>query len=60
MAYLGWDLRVYATKLCDDLNQFAPVIYRGELRWYAGCRFSRDWDTGTLTIYHSGSSLRVP
>ena len=22
----------------------------GELRWYAGCQYSRDWDAGTLTI----------
>ena len=27
-----------------------PINILGELRWYAGGRYSRYWDTGTLTI----------
>ena len=37
-------------QLCEDLNRLVPVNKLGELRWYAGCRFSWDWDVGTLTI----------
>ena len=37
-------------QFCEDLNRLIPVNNLGELRWYAGCRFSRDWDAGTLTI----------
>ena len=39
---------------CDqfgrDLNQYIPTTNLGELRLYAGCRFSRDLDSGTITI----------
>ena len=39
---------------CDqlgrDLNQYVPIANLGELRSYAGCRFSRDFDSGTTTI----------
>ena len=39
---------------CDqfgrDLNQYAPITNLGELRLYAGCRFSRNFDSGTITI----------
>ena len=39
---------------CDqfgrDLNQYVPIINLGELRLYAGCRFSRDFDSGTIAI----------
>ena len=48
---------IFAVRLearCDqffqDLNRLVPINNLGELRWYAGCRLSRDWDTGTLTI----------
>ena len=43
-------LKSRCDKFCEDLNQFVPINNLGELRWYAGCRYSRDWDTGTLTI----------
>ena len=43
-------------EVCDlfgrDLNQLVPVKNLGELRWYAGCFYERDWDKGVLTIYH--------
>ena len=39
---------------CDqsgrDLNQYVPISNLGELRLYAGCRSSRDFDSGTITI----------
>lgn len=39
---------------CDkfgaDLNRYVPITNLGELRWYAGCRFSRDRFLGTVTI----------
>ena len=37
-------------KFCEDLDQFVPINNLGELRWSAGCRFSRDWAARTLTI----------
>ena len=39
---------------CDqfgrDLNQYVPITNLGELRLHVGCRFSRDFDSGTTTI----------
>ena len=37
-------------QFCEDLNHLVPIDNLGELRWYAGCRYSRAWDAGTLTI----------
>ena len=37
-------------QLCEDLNRLVPINNLGELRWYADCRYSRDWDAGSLTI----------
>ena len=36
--------------ICEDLNRLVPIYNSGELRWYAGCRFWKEWDTGTSTI----------
>ena len=38
-------------RLCVDLNQTIPVKNLGDLKWYGGCRYSRDRKRGTLTIY---------
>ena len=39
---------------CDqfgrDLNEYVPITNLGELQLYAGCRFSRDFYSGTITI----------
>ena len=39
---------------CDlfgrDLNKLVPVENLGELRWYSGCFYERDWEKGILTI----------
>ena len=39
---------------CDkfgvDLNRYVPITNLGELRWYAGCPFSRDAVLGTVTM----------
>ena len=43
-------LKSRCDKFCEDLNPFVPINNLGELRWCAGCRFSRDWDAGTLTV----------
>ena len=43
-------LKARCDQFCEDLNRHVPIKNLGELRWYAGCRFSRDWDAGTLTI----------
>ena len=37
-------------RFCEDLNRLVPINNLGRLRWYAGCRFSSDWDAGSLTI----------
>lgn len=33
-----------------DLNEYVPTTFLGELRMYAGVRFPRDWDLGTITL----------
>ena len=35
---------------CVDLNRTIPVKNLGDLKWYGGCRYSRDPKRGTLTI----------
>ena len=37
-------------RLCVDLNRTIPVKNLGDLKWYGGCRYSRDRKRGTLTI----------
>ena len=37
-------------QFCEDLNRLVPINNLCELRWYAGCRYFRDGDAGTLTI----------
>ena len=34
----------------DELNRVVPVKNLGELRWYGGCHYTREWEMGTLTI----------
>ena len=36
-------------RLCVDLNRTIPVKNLRELKWYEGCRYSRDRERGTLT-----------
>ena len=43
-------LKARCDRFCEDLNRLVPINNLGELWWYAGCRFSRDWDAGTLKI----------
>ena len=38
-------------RLCVDLNQTIPVKNLDELKWYGGCRYSRDCERGTPTIF---------
>ena len=37
-------------RLCVDLNRTIPVKNLGDLKWYGGCRYSRDRKRGTLAI----------
>ena len=37
-------------KFSVDLNRYVPITNLGELRWYAGCRFSRDAVLDTVTM----------
>ena len=37
-------------RLCVDLNRTIPVKNLGDLKWYGGCRSSRDRKRVTLTI----------
>ena len=46
----GVELMSRCDQFCEDLNQFVPINNLGKLRWNAGCRLSRDWDAGTMTI----------
>ena len=43
-------LKARYDQFCEDLNRLVPINNLGELQWYPGCRFLRDWDTGTLAI----------
>ena len=36
-------------RLCVDLNRTIPVKNLGDLKWYGGCRYSRDRKRDTLT-----------
>ena len=37
-------------RLCVDLDRTIPVKNLSELKWYGGCRYSRDRKRGTLMI----------
>ena len=37
-------------RLCVDLNRTIPVKHLGDLKWYGGCRYSKDLKTGIPTI----------
>ena len=45
---LGWKNR--CDQVCDDLNRLVPINNLGDLRWYAGYRYSRGWEAGRLTV----------
>ena len=40
----------WCDRLCFDLNRIIPVKNLGDLKWYVGCRYSRDRKRGTLTV----------
>ena len=37
---------------CDDLNRSVPINKLGELKWYAGCHFSRVLEAGILKFHN--------
>ena len=48
---------------CDkfgvDLNRYVPITNLGELRWYAGCRFSRDAVLGTVAMSQQAVAEKI-
>ena len=38
-------------QIIADLNRAIPFKNLGELKWYGGCRYSRDRERGTLIRY---------
>ena len=48
---------------CDkfgvDLNRYVPITNLGEVRWYAGCRFSRDAVLGTVTMSQQAVAEKI-
>ena len=48
---------------CDtfgvDLHHFVPITNLGELRWYAGCRFSRDAVLGRVTMSQQAVAEKI-
>ena len=42
-----------------DLNRYVPITNFGELRWYAGCRFSRDAVLGTVTMSQQAVAEKI-
>ena len=42
-----------------DLNRYVPITNLGELRWYAGCRFSRDAVLGTVTMSQQAIAEKI-
>ena len=48
---------------CDkfgvDLNRYVPITNLGELRWYAGCRFSGDAVLGTVTMSQQADAEKI-
>ena len=50
MTYFLSAERAGVTSSVKISNQYVPITNLRELRLYAGCRFSRDFDSGTITI----------
>ena len=50
---VGW--KASCDRFYEALNGLVPINKLGELRWYAGCRYSRDSDSGTLTTSQQAS-----
>ena len=48
---------VGSVERCDrfgrDLSKLVPIKNLGELRWYSGLHYERDWERGTLIAFHS-------
>ena len=45
----------------EDLSRLVPINNLGEMRWYAGCHYSRDKVAGSLTIsekYFAGKTVK--
>ena len=52
-------LRSRCDKFGVDPNRYVPITNLGELRWYAGCRFSRDAILGTMTMSQQAVAEKI-
>ena len=52
-------LKSRCAKFGVDLNRYVPITNLGELRWYAGCRFSRDAVLGTVTMSQQAVAEKI-
>ena len=52
-------LAVWEKARCDEhgryLNKIVPVKNLGELSWYSGCFYERDWERKVLKIFQQTS-----
>ena len=52
-------LKSRCDKFGADLNRYEPITNLRELRWYAGCRFSRDAFLGTVTMSQQAVAEKI-
>ena len=52
-------LKSRGDKFGVDLNRYVPITNLGELRWYAGCRFSRDAVLATVTMSQQAVAEKI-
>ena len=53
------ELKSRCDKFGADLNRYVPITNLGELRWYAGCRFSHDAVLGTVTMSQQAVAEKI-
>ena len=63
VAHVDYIFSIGLKSRCDkfgvDLNRCVPITNLGELRWYAGCRFSRDAVLGTVTMSQQAVAEKI-
>ena len=53
------DRKERCDRFCEDLNHLVPINNLGELRWYAGCQYSRDKVACLVTISQVSSTEKT-
>ena len=56
---LSVGLKSRCNKFGVDLNRYVPITNLGELRWYAGRRFSRDAVLDTVTVSRQAVAEKI-